>query len=187
MFLFNKTWRGDCLSNWIQWCQRLWAVVDARERRCWMIWWLRCARFGVWSIGHLQNRSASACQHFISKLFRRSQICPDSFCKMMVLNYRLIVYSIVTDHQPKPQIDHQLRYISVSSRLKKPFPIPTGLQAELLQSAPEPATTLLVCARVPEWKDSGPEKTALQLQERQQLQLTTAVAVTTQSQQLHNV
>lgn len=34
MFLFNKTWRGDCLSDWIQWCQRLWAVVDARERRC---------------------------------------------------------------------------------------------------------------------------------------------------------
>ena len=104
MFLFNKPCRGENLSDWIQWCQRLWAVVDALERRFWMIWWPRCARFGVWSIGHLQNRSASACQHFISKLFRRPQIWSDlSSCFLQDDGTQLMVNWFINNPRPPTQ------------------------------------------------------------------------------------
>lgn len=127
----------------------------------------------IWRLIHrsLAKQISISMPAFYLKAF--SEITDLSSCFLQDDGTQLMVNCLPNNPRPPTQTTN-LPSVEVhfcllkSSRLKKP---PTGLQAELLQSAPEPATTLLVCAQVPEWKDSGPEKTALPLQERQQLQL----------------
>ena len=126
----------------------------------------------IWRLIHrsLAKQISISMPAFYLKAF--SEITDLSSCFLQDDGTQLVVNCLLNNPRPPTQTTN-LPSVEVhfcllkSSRLKKPFRIPTGLQAELLQSAPEPATTLLVCAQVPEWKDSGPEKTGLQLQERQ--------------------